>query len=776
MFDFQNSTYLFGLAAAAIPLVIHLSRSRRPKKMRFSTTRFFTDQFLRSYRMSRLKELLLLACRMLLFGLFATALAQPFLKPKNASAGGSASNAERTVVLVIDNSASMGYTEEGVTLMDRARKAARGVAEDLRKGDAAAIVLAGRRDEGPETPLPEPTGERARVLQTIDRLKVSSLGTDLTAALRRAETIALAAPTPHKEVYLFSDMQDSGWELSNDKAPANRSPVSFFFVRVRPRKEVRNAGVTAVQFASARPMAGVPFTIRPLLSIQNPDASFVTVRLFVDVEKNGEWVSEKVGEQRVDRVAGGRWATPRFNHTFTTGGWQSGHVEVEDETLPQDNRRYFALEVLDKVSVLAVTADPKQVDRPRNDLFFLNLALTVSPQEGQKSPVTLTPTSPAGLANLDLTQYPLVILANVESLSEAAVARLEAYADDGGSVLFFLGDKVNRAFYNETLAGGNRRNGGLLPAKLVEREGDPADTKDVATIGAVNYEHPALSPFEDPRFAALGGRSVTFKGLWRLAAPADGVLMKASTGAPLLVEKRYGRGRVVVFTSTCDRTWTNFPIRPAFLPWVHRTVAYLAQKPLSFQTFHHTGTTARLPASILKGTTAPLVKKPDKHIAYGTLESGANPGFLFSDTAQAGVYTLLTPDQKTTLGRFAVNLDPYESDLTGLDAVLGERGKGDSEQARVEGELKKLMHRERVTYIEDPERVMEAVAAARGETRLWEFLLILVLAIALFEPWLANRISARHYTKPRQAPVLAGPAGARVPRPLTERPTEEVRS
>ncbi len=83
MFDFLgsftllNPWYLLGLGAAAIPLIIHLSRSRRTKKMRFSTTRFFTDQFLRSYRMSRLKELALLACRMALFALLAMALTQP---------------------------------------------------------------------------------------------------------------------------------------------------------------------------------------------------------------------------------------------------------------------------------------------------------------------------------------------------------------------------------------------------------------------------------------------------------------------------------------------------------------------------------------------------------------------------------------------------------------------------------------------------------------------------------------------------------------------------
>src|SRR5436305_14747668 len=106
MITFLTPLFLIGTLGAAIPVIIHLSRSRRTKKMRFSTTRFFTDQFLRSYRMSRLKELLLLACRMLLFALFAFALAQPLLRSKNVRAA--SLEGDRTVVLVLDNSASMG--------------------------------------------------------------------------------------------------------------------------------------------------------------------------------------------------------------------------------------------------------------------------------------------------------------------------------------------------------------------------------------------------------------------------------------------------------------------------------------------------------------------------------------------------------------------------------------------------------------------------------------------------------------------------------------------
>src|SRR5438477_4653127 len=103
MISFLTPLFLFGMAAAVIPLIIHLSRSKRTKKIRFSTTRFFTDQFLRSYRMSRLKELLLLACRMALFGFLAVALARPFFLPKGMAAG-LGGDGPRTVVLVLDDS------------------------------------------------------------------------------------------------------------------------------------------------------------------------------------------------------------------------------------------------------------------------------------------------------------------------------------------------------------------------------------------------------------------------------------------------------------------------------------------------------------------------------------------------------------------------------------------------------------------------------------------------------------------------------------------------
>ena len=308
-----------------------------------------------------------------------------------------------------------------------------------------------------------------------------------------------------------------------------RGEVAYFFVRVRP-ENAENLAVTAVQYAAARPMAGVPFSIRPHLTAQGDRAAACDVSLVVD--------GRQVAQRRVDKLQNGRWAVPRFDHTFDSGGWHSGYVEVNDPALPQDNRRYFAFEVLDGVRVLAVNGAPSQVHR-LDELFFLKLALTASPEN--KSPIQVDTVSPSALTGADFGKYPLVILANVESLPAPAVEVLEGYVDRGGSLLVFLGDQVNPDFYNPNLAAPTRLHGGLMPGRLLGREGDPQAAGDVATVGEIDDAHPALAAFHDPQFASLAG--VGFKALWGIDPSAGAtILMRTSTGGPLLLERPVRQG------------------------------------------------------------------------------------------------------------------------------------------------------------------------------------------------------------------------------------------
>jgi hypothetical protein len=788
MLTFWSPLFLIGTIAAAIPLIIHLSRSRRTKKMRFSTTQFFTDQFLRSYRMSRLKELLLLACRMALCALLAIAFAQPVLKPKGESfLGGGA----REVVLVVDNSASMGYMENGKSQFDRARAVARELVGGLKSGDSVSIVLAGRQAAGPKVVCEKkPHSEIGDALQSLKQLTVSTLATDLTEAVAKAEEIAQASSAPSKEVYVLSDLQDSGWDMDNERLKARKSSdVLFFLVRLRPQV-VANVAITAVQYTAPRPMAGIPFAIRPLLVSQGDHGQNTLVRLYVYNQK-GE--PEKVGERSLEKRRNGGWAAPRFYHTFPSGGWHSGYVEVQDDNLPQDNRRYFSLQVLDSVKVLAINGVSSQVrDIDRDPVFFLRAALLAANFQvkdagaGSKQAVEVKVDYPDQLARLDLGQYPLVILGNVARLSKAAVAKLEDYVDGGGSLLITLGDNIDADFYNRNLAAETRQHGGLLPAKLGKEKSNPGaegktEESSYAVVSGLALNHPALAPFEDAKNGNLG--SVTFKALWELTPDPDkaAVLMSArvlsgkgsanakkpagpASHLPLLVEKNFGKGRVLLLASTCNRGRTNFPMSSAFLPWTHQLVCYLAQKPVRQGGFFATGDAVPIPVSVTEGVPPVMVKKPDGTRGYATMTSDAEYPLEFTDTAQAGIYTLY-PDQKDKAQLFAVNLDPYESKLTYLDDVLLRQHEGDSSAApddKIQAGFQKLLpNRALISYVADPAQVNEVSLAARRGIRLWDVILLVVLVLVLFEPWLANRISVRHYAKPRDLPAAEMPRTGR---------------
>jgi len=769
MFTLANPLFLIGLSAAAIPLLIHLSRSRRTKKIQFSTTRFFTDQFLRSYRMSRLKELLLLACRMALCALLAVALAGPMLLP---GSGSPLAGQSRAIALVVDNSASMGLEEADESMLERARLAAKELLDGLRPGDTASLVLAGRRATGPEVLFAEPTPQLGDVRQALDGVRLSSLGTDLSTAVARARAIVARGAADSKEVYVLSDLQDSGWELPGDDAPpaAAAAESLVFFVRVRP-EQPEDLAVTAVQYAASRPMVGVPFAIRPHVRNQSRHARSCVVKLWID--------GELVGERTIEQLQAGRWDVPRFHHTFRKGGWHDGYVEIVDGSLPADDRRYFAFEVVDAVEVLAVNGAPSRIAR-LDELFFLKTALASA--EGDKSPIHVEQAAPDVLATRDLAKYRAVVLANVESVPDAGVEKLESFVDRGGSLLMFLGDRTNQPFFNQTFAGEGRLHGGLAPGRLIGVEGKPSDAKasdgaeTVASVGQMDLDHPVLAAFDDPRSANLAG--VTFQALWTVepgavfpaAGGASAVLMWANTGSPLLVEKAFGKGRVMLFASSCDRDWTNFPIRPAYLPWVYRLVGYLAQEPLTRQGFYITGDAVPLAVSATEGVGQVLVRTPAGHVRPATPGDDPSAPLEFTETDELGVYQLFVPGKEAAGRRFVANLESYESDLTYLDEVFAQRGDDATEPAekKIEAGFRELMGGSPalavdgtglVHYVAEPGRLHEASLTARRGLKLWDLVLWIALAVALVEPWLANRISLRHYGRPQEivAPPPVGP-------------------
>ncbi len=787
MLTLGTPLFLLGLLSAAIPLLVHLSRSRRTRKIPFSTTRFFTDQFLRSYRMSRLKELVLLACRMALCVALALALAAPVWRARGRGMMGGQS---RAVVLVLDDSASMALEVEGRTLFSRAQQAAREILDTLRPSDTAALVLAGRRAAGFDAPFAEPTPQLADVRQVLDGLHPAMLSADLTGAIARARELLRGQAAQSREVYVLSDLQAAGWSGELEPPQAADADVPVFLVRVRPAR-LEGLAVTSLQYAASRPMVGVPFAIRAHVRNLGPRAAACTVRLVV----NGQAVSER----RLPSVAAGRWTVATLHHTFDEGGWQEGYVEAEDPAFAPDNRRWFAFQVVDRVPVLAVNGSPSQVPR-LDELFFLRAALRMAPSQARNTGPDLGRRTPAGrsagpkpqglgsapdnvagdggivldtlhapqMSSANLAAYRAVILANVASLPEAAVARLEQFVDGGGGLLVFLGDTVNATAYNQTLAATDRLHGGLLPARLLGVEGRSGGSSAgerasssspfAARVARVDMEHAALAGLDRGASGDLWGANI--QAMWTLDAGDNRVLMASDAGSPLLCEKPYGRGRVLVCALPCDRDWSDFPLRPVWVPWLYRLLAYLAQDPMAARGFYVTGAQVEIAASSTQEGRPWVVRLPDGRLRPAVVAGEGRPRKAFGETDQVGVYRAYAAGREEGGERFAVNLESYESEPRYLDEELVGEARSAKHESISAGFVRLLGGHRETYYVDRPEAVVEAALSARRGVRLWDALLAAALLAALVDAWLANRISRRHYARPREISVQ--PGGGRV--------------
>ena len=177
------------------------------------------------------------------------------------------------------------------------------------------------------------------------------------------------------------------------------------------------------------------------------------------------------------------------------------------------------------------------------------------------------------LVREDLAQYDVVFLLNVRSVG-AKAAELQRFVENGGGLFVAVGDQVDPDLYAREL-------GALLPMSLhVEKSATPREGGGAgpAHFAEVDFNHPALSVFTgEAREGLLGAR--TYRYLLarpaRPGGPPARVLAAFDDGAPALVEGQRGKGRVLLFTSSVDRDWSDWAIRTSFLPALQRFAAYL---------------------------------------------------------------------------------------------------------------------------------------------------------------------------------------------------------
>ncbi len=678
-FGFASPALLGWLALAAVPVLIHWLFRRRYREVTWAAMQFLHAAARKQSRRTRLEQLLLLTARVLILALIVLA----FARPRWADAGKLARETPPTLrMIVLDASLSMGRktaredanvaaTFNGSTLFEVGKSIARKLVRESRSGDRFALArIAGSE---PRVLVRQPTLVASGVLDEIDRLPLTFERGDVAATLRQLPEL-IAAKQSHErcEVVVISDFQEENWSVGHASS--------------MPGLE-RQAGsvpheLVLIDVGSALPdnaaVVGLT-TDPPILATEQPMSVTATLRNTEAVPLTARRVELRIDEQLVDSrrvdLPLGQDATVEFTLTAPPSGEHTLSVRLEEDSLPADNERWLPLSVRSELSVLLVNGRPSA--RPREAAtFFVEQALSPKTTDRSASSrwlrVTTVPDSE--LPNVELDRHDVIFVCDVGTLTELDVERLRRFAESGGGVIVSLGPSVSVEKLNE-IAFGPR---GLMTMRLNEVVTSTNDdgTPSVFGFDPGDFAHPLLREFRGNPGAGL--ETALIRQFVRADVvdasrvrpdPTDArrvghdIALRFSNGDPAIVTQSLGRGRCVLITTSLDERWGEWAIWAAgFVPLIHELTEYAAtgrsqprESPVGeFQQ-----------REIPDGSINVTLTTPDGVARTLTpVDRDGRSTIVINDTLRPGNYTLTSG---VTTERFAVNVDPRESDPRRLD-------------------------------------------------------------------------------------------------------------
>ena len=668
---------LLGMVLLGLPVAAHLTGYREVRTVDFPTLRFLMASQLKVRRRTRLEALVLLLLRLLAVALLVFLFCRPSLT-WTATALAGLDPAAPTLIL-LDDSASMNALLSGGTrtVFEEATDEAGKLLDGLADGTLAGVLVF---SDAPRQLGVGLTTERAWLRRELAELRPGAASTDLDRALRRAREVLRDAGVGAANVFVLSDGTATVMPAALADWPEG------FVVRYHDllRRELANRFVDGAEVQGGL-RRGEGLRIDAEVRAVGPSRAGtvpVTLTLTGGVEVVGDL---EIGSE-------GR-ASRSFTLPVPPEGRRRAELQLPPDDLPIDDRFPFVLEGDSELEVLLVSGDGGS--NPRDDeVWYLDKAL----QPGPGSPSRVRPrvVNAEELRRISGGRGDVIFLSNVADPGSLA-PELEAFVRRGGGLFISVGNRVDPDTWNASM-------GALLPAAFTEVKTRGHGTFERTPMGL------SLPPLDEEEFRVFrtGGAGVFARvgfgkvfGTAPRLAPDSEVLLRYTDALPALLQRRVGEGRVVLFTSSIDDDWTDFPLRSIFVSIVHQFARGLSGTLLLDE-----GDTVEV------GTGVPLPVPPDLLTPAWVLgpdgrehrlDSGAADAegrVSFAGTRQPGHYALYwqdadEPDGGRLRALFSVRVPALESELRPavadalLRAIPGliHHGQGSSVVAEEPGEV-----------------------------------------------------------------------------------------
>ncbi len=678
--NFLHPAILYALAAALLPLLIHLLTRSRSRTIPFSTLRFLLELQQQKIRKLKLRQLLLLLVRTLI----VLALVLGFARPTCSSFSSAKARAGVTAVIILDNSFSMGCQNSGYALFERARKTAGMLVQSFQPGDEAYLVTT--TDTTRE--LSRTSFRDFSLLQKqIDQLSLDSRPTRFDAALRFSDRLLAASHNLNKELYLLGDLQQSGFGA--DSLRWQTSGVRRFAIPL-VASGFNNLSLSQVRLLST--ILQKDKVIEGRVEVRNNGASSQRNRL-LQIYINNKQVAQCV----VDLEAGAATEVS-WKCVLEQSGFLAGSAILEDDDWLDDNRSYFCFYVPDNIHVGLVGAET-------TDGYFFQLGLL--PDRNRPSAFVIKPVQPEQLAFQQPAEFDVMAICDVPALSAESVEWLLRFVDAGKGLLLIPGSHTDIRAYNQGIAAR------LDIPILLDEIGSWKNKESAFSLGKTDMLHPMFSGLFEMEQSSLG--DAVFYHAFR-SRPGSNVnkIINFSSGDPYLYEARKPSGVVMAFTCGFAENATDLPYRAIFAPLLHRCVSYVnaAGRQISPPVASGELLRFRLPVEML-GQSLTILRpdqKQDRPIVQKRPDAGQ--WAEYSGTDRIGIYRLVAGE--TILQQWAVNLSKGETDLSPVDFSLLEK-------------------KYNFSFLQDSAGLMEEIRQLRIGKEWWRYFLIAALLLMVVE-------------------------------------------
>lgn len=679
---FLNPFVLFGLAAAAIPILLHLLNLRKLKTIDFSTLRFLKELQKTSIRKLKAQQIILLILRTLIVIFSVLAFSRPTIKSTLPSIG---THAKSSIIVVLDNSLSMDITDEDGNRFSKAKKLTSEILGALEEGDEMAFI-----------PLSSLIKNRKRsfsrnfawLKEEIDHCSVNPATATLNDGLRAAQGLLDASLHINKEIYILTDLQQQeihSLELDSIKLFDDKTSV-FLLPSLESKNSIdQNISIDTAIFISRVYAKDKPVELQTkLYNSSVTDAKGIIVSVLF----NGE----RVAQRTVD-IGAGSYINVSLQGIPHTTGLIKGEIQIENDVLESDNHRYFSF-IISSAPRVALIGNQVETDF---------ISLSIAPHAS-----LLKSYSANQSASVHFEDFDLLILAT--TLSQTEMQRIDAYIQNGGSVLFFPSSTESIAVQQQFFSGM-----GLGPIIFQEfSESNPG-----ICISA-DRQHPILQGVFKG-FNSESGLGDSPKIMKALCTQA-GQSIISMQGGSFLNEIRRGEGKVMYCAVPPSPAWSSFPFTGLMPTIIYRSAQYLSAKEVF--TLEKTAGQEAIILIPTKSSASSIFTIKDPNGIESDMQAADLPGGMslqFGKPEMTGVYGVFSKD-KNPITSLIVNQSSKEGHLIYKNV-----------QESMPALKKRLNYPESLIVLNKNESIANSVAKARIGTELWRFFILLALLCAITE-------------------------------------------